>query len=505
LTADSKPPAADYSRFPDPVYKETVLKPLFEGAKTYFVDGFRRIDRAHLVMLAEAGIVDIDDARAIAKALAAIDREVEVARVTYTGEVEDFFFLVESELTKRLGPDVAGRLHTGRSRNDIDHTLFRLRLKEEIDRLAERLRALVATLIDVATRESGTIILAYTHGQPAQPSTFGHYLSAVIEVLLRDTQRLASARQIVDLSPMGAAAITTSGFPLDRARVSELLGFAAPTGNSYGSIAAVDYITATYSALELIFLHLGRPIQDLQVWTSFEVGQIHVPDAFVQISSIMPQKRNPVPIEHLRHLASQTMARARAMLDVMHNTPFTDMNDSEGESQTMGYQAFVAAARVLDLMTALVPALTVNSDRVADNIRKSCATVTELADSLVRIEGLSFRQAHEIASQVARAVVVRGGSLETDGYAPFLTSFAAVAGHKTKIGAEGFADIVSAEHFIAARDRPGGPAPRALAEALALYRRQLATLAGIAATDAEREAAAAMLLADRFKLLTGEA
>ncbi|MCB1602882.1 MAG: hypothetical protein KDI66_22895, partial [Xanthomonadales bacterium] len=200
---------------------------------------------------------------------------------------------------------------------------------------------------------------------------------------LRDAERLAEARRTVDLSPMGAAAITTSGFPLDRARVAELLGFAAPTGNSYGSIATVDYITAPYSAIELIFLHLGRPIQDLQFWTSFEVGQIHVPNAFVQISSIMPQKRNPVPIEHLRHLASQTMARARMMLDIVHNTPFTDMNDSEGETQVTGLVTFETAARVLDLMTALLPALTVDGTRVAENIRRSCATVTELADSLV--------------------------------------------------------------------------------------------------------------------------
>ena len=501
MTPGSKPPA-DTGRFPDPVYKETVLKPLFEGAKAYFVDGFRRIDRAHLVMLAERGIAADADARAIARALEAIDREVDVAGLTYTGEVEDFFFLVEAELKKRLGPDVAGRLHTGRSRNDIDHTLFRLRLKQEIDRLAEKLRALIATLIDVAARESGTIILAYTHGQPAQPSTFGHYLSAVIEVLLRDAERLAAARKVVDHSPMGAAAITTSGFPLDRERVAELLGFAAPTGNSYGSIAAVDYITATFAAIELTFLHLGRPIQDLVFWSSFEVGQIHVPDAFVQVSSIMPQKRNPVPIEHLRHLASQTMTRAHAMLEVMHNTPFTDMNDSEGESQAMGYGAFAAAHRVLDLTTALLPALSIDRARVADNIRRSCATVTELADSLVRQEGLSFRQAHEIASRVAGAVVAVMGDLATGGYAPFQAAFAAVAGRQTKIGAGDFGEIVSPEHFIAVRDRPGGPAPRALAEALALYRRQLAGLAEAAVADATREAAAAALLGETFKQLT---
>ncbi len=505
MTDDSKPPVAIHSRFPDPVYKETVLKPLFEGAKRYFVDGFRAIDRAHLVMLAETGIVAAEDARAIAHALAAIDREVDVAALTYTGEFEDYFFLVESELKKHLGADLAGKLHTGRSRNDIDHTLFRMRLKSEIDRLAAKLHALVATLIDVAERESGTIILAYTHGQPAQPTTFGHYLSAIIEVLLRDLNRLAAAREDVDFCPMGAAAITTSGFPLDRKRVAKLLGFFAPTRNSYGSIAAVDYITATYSTVELIFLHLGRPIQDLQFWTSFEVGQLHVPDAFVQISSIMPQKRNPVPIEHLRHLASQTMARARAMLDVMHNTPFTDMNDSEGESQAMGYEAFVAGTRVLDLMTALIPALTVNTTRVAENIRRSCATITELADSLVRIEGLSFRQAHEIASEVAKAVIAKDGALESDGYLPFLASFEAIAGRKTRIGGEEFAKIVSAEHFIAVRDRPGGPAPQALAEALGTYRGLLDSLVGIARENARREAWEARQLADAFRQLTGEA
>ncbi|MEX0852338.1 MAG: argininosuccinate lyase, partial [Bauldia sp.] len=352
-------PPREGSRFPDPVYKDTVLAPLFEDAKTHYLDGFRRINRAHLVMLAETGILSQADAGGIARGLAAIEREVEFSSIAYTGETEDFFFLVEAELTKRLGPDLAGRLHTARSRNDIDHTLFRLRLKAEIDALLAAARRLAGTLITVARRESATIILAYTHGQPAQPTTFGHYLAAVVEVVLRDMDRLAAARRIVDLCPMGAAAITTTGFPIDRARTAELLGFARPTENSYGSIAAVDYVTATYGALALLFLHLGRPIQDLQFWTSFEVGQVHVSDAFVQMSSIMPQKRNPVAIEHLRHLASQAVGRANAILAIMHNTPFTDMNDSEGETQVLGYGAFRAARRVLDLLRALLPDLSI--------------------------------------------------------------------------------------------------------------------------------------------------
>jgi argininosuccinate lyase len=495
---------ADTSRFPDPVYKETVLKPLFDGAKAHHVDGFRRIDRAHLVMLAQTGILDAEQARGIAKALVAIDDEIDVAALTYTGEVEDFFFLIEKELKARLGADLGGRLHTARSRNDIDHTLFKFGLKARIDPLLARLTHLIATLIAKAEAEKATPIVAYTHGQPAQPTTFGHYLSALVEVLLRDAERLLAARAIVDFSPMGAAAITTTGFAIDRDLVARLLGFAAPVRNSYSAIAAADYISATYGALELLFLHLGRPIQDLQFWTSFEVGQVYVPNAFVQISSIMPQKRNPVPIEHMRHLASQTLGRARAVLDILHNTPFTDMNDSEGETQGFGYEAFATGERVLDLMAALVADIAIDPARVADNIRRSCITVTELADTLVREEGLSFRQAHEIAAHVARAVVAGGGELGRDGFAPFQQAFAKVAGRQSRITVPRFAEIVSTENFIAVRDRFGGPAPAAMDEALAAYRQALAGLRQDIGATARREAAAADELQQRFNALIGE-
>lgn len=495
----------DRSVFPDPVYKETVLRPLFDGAKAHHVGGFRRIDRAHLVMLTETGILDRAQAGAIAGALEAIDAEVDVPSLTYTGEVEDFFFLIEKELKRRLGPDLAGRLHTARSRNDIDHTLFKLGLKERIDNLLAKARHLADTLVRVADREGATLIVAYTHGQPAQPTTFGHYLGAVIEVLLRDIERLAEAREIVDRSPMGAAAITTSGFPIDRKRMAQLLGFAAPLQNSYSCIAAVDYVTATYSAIELMFLHLGRPIQDLQFWTSFEVGQVYVPNAFVQISSIMPQKRNPVPIEHMRHLASQTFGRARAMLDVMHNTPFTDMNDSEGETQAMGYEAFASAGRVLDLLAALVAEIRIDGAKVRDNIRRSCITVTELADSLVRREGLSFREAHEIAAAVARSVVAVQGDLAKDGYSAFVEAFTEATGRQTAVDATLFAEIVSPEHFVAVRDRFGGPAPEALQAALTDYRRHLAELTDQADAIAKREADAASELNMKFQALLGDA
>ncbi|MFC3705491.1 argininosuccinate lyase [Devosia honganensis] len=499
------PRLADTSVFPDPVYKRTVLGPLFDGAKDHHVAGFRAIDRAHLVMLAETGILDAAQARDIARALDNIDAEIDPSALVYTGEVEDFFFLIEKELKKRVGPDLGGRLHTSRSRNDIDHTLFKLGLRERLNLLIGKALALHAALIEAASREKATLIVAYTHGQPAQPTTFGHYLSAIVEFLGRDIERLFEAYRIVDLSPMGAAAITTSGFPIDRARVAELLGFAAPLQNSYSCIAGVDYITATYGAIELMFLHLGRPIQDFQVWTSFEVGQIYVPNALVQISSIMPQKRNPVPIEHLRHLASQTYGRAQAMLTVMHNTPFTDMNDSEGETQAMGYQAFDSAYRVLDLLAALVAQIRIDPARVAANIRRSCITITELADSLVRREGLSFREGHEIAAAVARAVVARNGDLAEDGYAPFAEAFEKATGRKTALDPKTYAELVSPEYFVSVRTRYGGPAPEPLGAAIAGYKNDAADFAARHDKLLRRQADAAHMLKERFDALKGAA
>lgn len=465
----------DTTRFPDPVYRDTVLAPLFEGVKVHYATHFQAINRAHLVMLAETGILPRATATAIAFALEQIEREVDVASLTYTGEVEDYFFMVEAELKRLLGPDLAGALHTARSRNDMDHTVFKLALQARTDTLIAQALALTDAVIATARRERDTLIVAYTHGQPAQPTTWGHYLGAVIEVLLRDLARLSTARDALDHCPMGAAAITTSGFGIDRHRVAELLGFKGPLENAYGCIASVDYVTGLYSAIKLIFLHLGRVLQDMQFWTAFEVGQLYVPNSFVQISSIMPQKRNPVPIEHLRHLASMTVGRCDAVVNTMHNTPFTDMNDSEGEVQVAGYAAFDSGMRVLALLGALLPACKVRTDNVAANMDAACVTITELADTLVRSEGLSFRQAHEIAARTARAVIAAGQPLRA-GYEAMCIAFTAETGRAPALDSADFARAVDPAHFVAIRTRFGGPAPAPMDAALAGYAATLGTL-----------------------------
>jgi argininosuccinate lyase len=460
-------------RFPAPVYRETVLAPLFEGVKQHHWRQQMRINRASAIMLAAQGLLSRSEAAAILRALDDIEAAIDVPALPYTGEHEDFFFLVEAELGRRLGVETAGKLHTGRSRNDIDHTVFKMALKERLAELLDDLLAALGVLLEVAEANRGTLVVAYTHGQPAQPTTYGHYLGAVIELLLRDVERLRQASRYPDLCSMGAAAITTSGFPLDRRAMAELLGFAEVQENAYGCIAANDYLTSVHGALRLLFVHLGRFAQDLNTWTGFEIGHLQVPDGYVQVSSIMPQKRNPVAVEHLRLLCSLAAGRASATVDALHNTPFTDVNDAEGEVQVAGYAAFEAGRRALRLLAGFIGAARVDEARVRRHIEESCLTATELADSLVRAEGVSFRQAHEVVARLVKGMLARGERFATVPQAAFAEAFAAVAGRSPRLGEADFRRYTTPEHFVAVRTLPGGPAPGPLAASLARYRREL--------------------------------
>ncbi len=478
--------------FPHPTYRDTVLAPLFEGIRTHFAGHVNAINRAHLVMLHETGIISADEGRTIAAALQDIERDVDADKLSYSEEHEDYFFLVESELERRIG-EPGGMLHVARSRNDMDHTMFRMALREKAGRLMEQVLHLVDGLIEKARAERDTLVVAYTHGQPAQPTTFGHYLAAVVECLLRDVERLDLACDSLDLCPMGAAAITTSGFPIDRHRVSDLLGFAEPQLNSYGCIASVDYVTGLYSAIKLVFLHLGRVAQDMAQWSAFEVGQLHVPDSLVQVSSIMPQKRNPVPIEHLRHLSSVTTGLCDTIINTMHNTPFADMNDSEAEVQQAGFAVFERGARALALFAAFLPSCSINASRFETNSDAACVTITELADTLVRDEGLGFRRAHGVAATTARTLVSRGMGLSR-GFDVFADAFASATGRATVLTPGQYAAAVAPETFVLRRDRPGGPAAPALDGAIEAYEgKARACRCRLEARSARRSRAASML------------
>ncbi|MCW3475007.1 argininosuccinate lyase [Limobrevibacterium gyesilva] len=485
-------PSGSDDRFPAPVYARTVLAPAFAHTQAHHLGHLMRLHRAHAVMLAEEGLMSRADAAAILGALDAVERERADATepAAFTGEHEDLFFFIESRLARHVDPDIAGRLHTGRSRNDIDHTLFKMALRERLDALASTLLDVVEVLIRRATADIGTIVLAYTHGQPAQPTTFGHYLSAMTEALLRDFDRLMQARDVVDRCTMGAAAITTTGFALNRERMADLLGFSAILRNSYGCIASSDYTAGTYAALKLNALNVGRFAQDMGFWAAFEVGQLRLSDGFVQISSIMPQKRNPVPIEHMRLMASLCAGQCDAVMLALHNTPFTDMNDNEHEVHGQGYAAFATADRLLSLLAAVIASAEVNETRARANIDASYATITELADTLVREEGVAFSGAHHVAAALARAMQATGQTLSTVPYGVFADLFAARFGRRPGLDEPTFRRVTTPDHFVAVRNRPGGPAREAMTESLALYCAQARAARAALAAHRERDVAA---------------
>ena len=200
-------------------------------------------------------------------------------------------------------------------------------------------------LLSIAQANRDSVMPAYTHNQPAQPTTLAHYLLAMIEVLERDGERMVACYGRVNRSPLGACAITTTGFPIDRHMTETLLGFRGLVVNSYGAIAAVDYVAEACSVLATAMLSLGRFTQDMLLWSTAEFGFLRLSDGYVQISSIMPQKRNPVPLEHARILASRALTEAQSVLGSLHNTPFADMNDGEDSLQPLVALAFTDGHR----------------------------------------------------------------------------------------------------------------------------------------------------------------
>ena len=466
--------AGSYDKFPADVYSEAVLAPDLEVYKEYFSESLHEINIAHCIMLSEQGLLNASETKSILQGLTSINSEKPYMDVEFDGTFEDLFFLVERELGYRIGSEVAGKLHTGRSRNDMEHTMFRLQLRDRLTNLLKQYVSLLQQLIDRAERGVDEIVLLYTHGQPAQPSTLAHYLSAAIEFILNDIDRIKFAHNLVNMSPMGAAAITTSGFSLNRNRVAHLLGFPKIVENSYGAIANVDYITGSYSAIKLGCLHLGRFVQDLVTWTGFEVSQIKVPDGFVQISSIMPQKRNPVPLEHLRLKFSLAGGGADQIVNTMHNTPFADMNDSERETQATGFAVFDRLNKALPLLAGFVDSIEIDTASVSKRINQSMATITELADHLARTEGISFRLAHSVAHKLAYQALSLESSLDQLDFNVFVESFEEVVGVKPITNEKNFRKVCSPEHFISVRKIPGGPARATIKKSLKVYVKRLA-------------------------------
>ncbi|HSC29132.1 MAG TPA: argininosuccinate lyase [Vicinamibacterales bacterium] len=480
-----------------PEYVRFVLSGHFEDAKERFLPSLMAVHYAHLVMLAGRGIVSREEAAAIRDALSRISvADVRTAR--YDGSCEDLFFYVERLLAESCGDETAGRLHTARSRNDIDMTMYRMQQRELILALTDGVLRLRGVLLDLSDRHRHTLLAVLTHTQPAQPTTLAHYLLAVVEQLERDTTRLKAAYAATNRNPLGACAVTGTGFPIDRGRTTELLGFEEPTGNTYGSIATVDYLLESVSAAAVLLVGLGRVVQDLLLWCTSEFGYLRLADGFVQCSSIMPQKRNPVALEHARAICSTTLGQAGAIHLAVHNTPFGDIVDTEDDLQPLVFRMFDDAARAVNLVSAALSTAAIDGERMAAGAKRGWIAVTELADSLTREHGVPFKASHRVAARFVQSIERRPGAPLGE---VLREAAAAVLGRPIDYEDAAVAELLSPEHFVGVRTTHGGPAPsetaRAMAASRALQDVDAAWLAGATGrlrdAEAKLRAAAAAL------------
>ena len=453
-----------------PEYVKFVLNENFEDAKAQFLAPLMAIHYAHLVMLRERGIVSAVHAAAIRDALNSISLE-SVRCAEYDGACEDLFFYVERLIVEACGQDTAGRLHTARSRNDIDMTMYRMQQRSLLLTLVGGVLQLRTVLLDLADRHREDVVAAHTHTQPAQPTTIAHYLLAVVEQLERDTVRLTAAYRSTNQNPLGSCAITGTGFPIDRARTTTLLGFDGTTGNTYGSIATVDYLLESVSASAVLTTGLGRVVQDFLLWCTNEFGYLRLADGFVQCSSIMPQKRNPVALEHARAIASKALGQANAILLTVHNTPFGDIVDTEDDLQPLVHAMFTDASRAVMLVAAAMATARFDTGRLAERARQGWITVTELADTLTRDHDVPFKTSHTIASRLVSESARRPGESPARVLRDISES---VLGRAIAFTDAALAEVLSPEHFVRVRTTPGGPAPEESARAISRSRTSLA-------------------------------
>ena len=283
---------------------------------------------AHATMLAEAGVLTEEEMRQIVGGLEGIRADIEQGRFAWSVELEDVHMNIEAALTERIG-EVGKKLHTGRSRNDQVVTDLRLYVRDEIDAIRGLLGNLQSALIDLAEREADTIMPGFTHLQTAQPVTFGHHMLAWYEMLERDDARLADCRKRVNVSPLGAAALAGTSFPIDRARTAELLGFDAPAGNSLDAVSDRDFAVELAAAGSLLMTHLSRMSEEIVLWMSPQFGFIDLPDRFCTGSSIMPQKKNPDVPELVRGKAGRVQGHLQSLLSLMKSQPLAYNRDNQ--------------------------------------------------------------------------------------------------------------------------------------------------------------------------------
>lgn len=418
---------------------------------------------AHTTMLQEEGIIAAEDAQAIIRALRELEEEG-IAALKLDPSVEDIHMAVENYVTQMIG-EKAGFMHTAKSRNDQVATDLRIALKEEIEVIQEGILTFITLLVGMAEDNLETVLVGYTHLQHAQPTTFAHHLLSYAQALKRDYERLEDAYKRVDQCPLGAAALTTTSFPINRERTAQLLGFSHILENSLDAVSSRDFITETVSALALMGITLSRICEELIIWSSYEFGLLEIGDEFSSTSSIMPQKKNPDVAEVARAKAISLQGELVTILSVTKALPQSYNRDLQEVTPHL-WKAVDTALETLNLVREMLASVEFNQKRGEELAHANFSTATELADLMVQENHLPFRVAHQIVGRVVSTALKKGMKPdEID--SQFLDEIAReVTGRSLNIPAELVKKALDPLEVVKSRTVPGGPAPSMVQESI---------------------------------------
>ena len=405
--------------------------------------------RAHAAMLRTAGVISSEDEAAIQGGLETIAGEIAAGTFPFRDEYEDIHMNVEARLRELIGP-AAGRLHTARSRNDQVALDFRMWVRDACDRTVGQIQALQRALVAKAELHAEAVMPGFTHLQPAQPVTFGHHLMAYVEMFGRDAARFADARARMNESPLGAAALAGSPFPIDRQQTATALGFDRPTANSLDSVADRDFALESLAAATITATHLSRLAEEIVIWMTPQFGFVKLSDAFTTGSSIMPQKKNPDAAELVRAKVGRMLGSFTQLAVVMKGLPLTYSKDMQ-EDKVPTFEAFDALELSLLAMAGMVADLEPNTAKMAAAAGAGYSTATDLADWLVRELNLPFRDAHHVTGAAVKKAEELGIGL------PDLP-LSDLQALDARITASIY-DVLTPEASVASRRSYGGTAP----------------------------------------------
>jgi argininosuccinate lyase len=443
------------------------------------------LNEAHVVMLQARGLITTDIARTILAAIARIRTEGPEA-IDLDPQFEESYFAFENRLSQITGKGVAGWLHIGRSRNDIGSTLDRMQLRETCLALLEGMQTAMEAGLDAALRHVDVVMPGYTHMQPAQPITLGYYFLNAVSALERDLMRMAAVYDRADCCALGSAAFAGTSFDIDREDTAALLGFQNIAVPALDAVASRDFVTELLWAVTSAQTLLSRVAQDLYAFSTYEFAAISFPDSIAGTSSIMPQKKNMLPLEYFRAEAGRSIGALAGTLSAIKGSNFSIGLDSVREGIADAWPAFDRFQVGLPLLRLLFEKATPATERLAERCVANFSTATDLADALVKHHGLSFREAHHVVGHAVQAVIAHGGDATGLTAAVVNEAAGAEVGRRFELDDETIRNWMEPRAAVRARRTMGGPAPEEVQRIAAELRTRLAAVADQRRSHADR-------------------